>query len=152
MTLEEKLSQAVQLVEDVKKEIEASKGIKPYDWGDKRRYCITAMGNFDTQCNATVRLFNFEEREEMERFAHKLKILSCINNLKKTLGCNWEFTTAASNYSLNFETLDSTWTSVSTRIYSDGFIHFKTQKDCEKVAEYLNTHYPNGWSLNTEGA
>ncbi len=146
-TLEEKLAQAVAsckaattLVEDVKKQIEESRELKPYDWCDN--HSDHKYWNTNTQ-------FHFIQRGDVEKFDHKLKILSCINNLKKTLGCNWEFTSGSTNYHVTFT--KGRWGINHLSTVDDCLIYFEKAKDVSRVAKYLSKHYPNGWSL-TEGA
>ena len=144
--LEDKLAEAVALVESVKKEIEESKELKPYDWCNGIHF-----GHYWT----TKTTFKFEKRGDVEKFDHKLKILSCINNLKKTLGCNHEFTSSKTNYMCLYDEVVGKWVklSLSISLYTKGLhnnfgsIVFNNKQDTIKVIDYLNKHYPNGWSL-----
>ena len=147
--LENKLAQAVALVESVKKEIAESKELKPYDWKTgKSLWGINHEGIVGPRMlGSTASLFNFDEEEVGKRFTHKLKILSCINNLKKSLGCNWEFTHTQSNYFVRFNERSMMWGEDCYRYLNEHLVYFKTRADAQKVAKYLNKHYPYGWSL-----
>ena len=155
MNLEEQLAQAVKLVEDVKAQIAANKELKPFDWKGHSRYFVGAAGGVhfvhSNQCSAT-KLFYSKSRGEAERFAHKLSILSCINNLKKSLGCNWEFTSGCDNYELHHCKNTGVWWSRSTSGSERMGTVFKTHEDAYRVVGYLNKAYPNGWSLPQGGA
>lgn len=147
--LEDKLAEAVALVESVKKEIAESKELKPYDWKTGKSFLgINHEGLVGPRMPLSVdSLFNFDEKEEGERFAHKLKVLSCINNLKKSLGCDWEFKHDHENFYIEYISDEDEWSYDYSRTYQQSLIYFGSGRDADKVADYLNKHYPNGWSL-----
>ena len=154
MNLEEQLAQAVKLVEDVKAQIAANKELKPYVWRGQARHFVGAAGDVhfvpSSQCSAT-KLFYSKSRGEAERFAHKLSILSCINNLKKTLGCNWEFTADKTNHEIGFCANRNQWVDSDESFWNTGTIYFESKEDARKVCDYLNKAYPNGWALPQQG-
>lgn len=148
MDLEQKLKEAEELVASVRKQIEESKELKPYDWYEEESYGINKQGTVvHFHKSAGAGLFYTKTKEQAEVFAHKLKILSCINNLKQTLGCTHEFTVGDPNYEILFDERHKEWKSFSDCSLNTGSIQFKTKGDADKVVKYLSEHYPNGWRL-----
>ena len=133
--LEDRIACMKKDLEAMEVELKANKQLKPYDWG--------ALEAYKTEARA----FRFDNGIACDNFGHKLDILSCINNLKKALGCNWEFTPYGHNYSVFFCNTDYKWKTIGRRMMDQYLIYFKLDKDAKKVAEYLDTHYPNGWLL-----
>lgn len=153
--LEKHLADAEALVRKVREELAASKELKPYDWRNEAGYMINTDGKvYHWEDLVGKWLFHFGTRTQAKTFAHKLKILSCINNLKKTLGCDWEYTSGERNYSVFYDHVLEEWRGVFQDAEERCLVYFKDGRHSTKVAKYLNKHYPNGWSLptNTESA
>jgi hypothetical protein len=149
MNLEQKLKEAEALVAAVRKQIEEEKELKPYDWNCKERYYVGGNGRVDYVGNGrgASGLFYKKTKTHAKAFAHRLKILSCINNLKETLGCDWEFNHTEMNYYVYWSSTNQKWFNGKASYEDRGIIYFKSLVDCQEVAKYLNKHYPNGWRL-----
>jgi len=149
MDLEQKLKEAEALVASVRKQIEESKELKPFNWENQDRFLIDGAGrvNGNFSSGGGDCLFYKKTEKQAKAFAHRLKILSCINNLKETLGCDWEFTQNSNNYYVYWNDSTRTWKFNGLHYTDRGEIHFKNAEDVKKVAAYLNKHYPNGWRL-----
>lgn len=128
-----------------KKELEGC-NLKPYDWTDKYRYEAKDNGDIDDYEFGQPANFCFDTPSKAERFSYKLKTLSVINNLKKSLGCNHEFTDGTENYAVYYNDNKKEWeTYMCTPAAQESIIYFKRIEDALKVCDYLNEHHPNGW-------
>ena len=147
MDLEQKLKEAEALVASVRKQIEEEKELKPFNWSNKARYVITGTGSVFSANGLADHRFYKKTKAQAKAFAHRLKILSVINNLKESLGCDWEFTNGEPNYYVYWSCYDQEWRKAHFGSTDSGSIHFKNKEDVKKVTAYLNKHYPNGWNL-----
>lgn len=131
-------------VEALKKK--ENKELKPYDWaGRDGVFFIDTQDGRVHLCNTEFAdsLFYFDTEPEAQAFAHKLKIMSVMLNLKKALGDESVFVDGERNYTLVFfNNWDLHW---SLNI-ENGSILF-TQESAHKVKAYLNNHFPKGWAV-----
>ena len=147
-SLQEQLADAEATIAAVRKQLEEqSNQLVPFDWSTKSgyKYGVSSAGHITRAGGA--HLFRFSNKAEAKTFGHKLKILSCINNLKKTLGCNWEFKTYSHNHYMSYHRERRAWIHCASAMRDNGCIYFGDKGDAQRVTEYLNEHYPAGWAL-----
>ena len=147
---------ALQKIEDVKQalveaysDLEAAKNTGPYDWkGEIDIYTVYGCGKIAEvdEDDAHGRYnFYFSTRIEADKFAKKLKIMSVLNNLKKSLGDTTEADGVSDCYHLEYECKSGNWAIDWSRSYCNGAIVF-SKHNIEKIVDYMNEHHPEGWS------
>jgi hypothetical protein len=147
---------ALQKIEEARKSVEearcmlagAEKALKeseelaPYDWSSSNGFGIRMdhtvySGRFGDSTG-----LKFSTRQEADKFAKKLKIMSVLNNLKKSLGDDAEAGGEDKYYHLEWDCNE--WASSWFCSFNAGQIVFSSH-NIEKVVEYMNEHHPEGW-------
>jgi hypothetical protein len=149
MTKEEialqKIEDAEKMLAEAKMELEASKELQEYHWVGKTGCSLNEEGEVrGTEWMCGSALFHFSTKEEAEAFSKKLKIMSVLNNLKKSLGDTAEFN-GADFFNLVEYRADGCWHSEQWKFRDGGNIYF-SMANISKVIDYMNKHYPKGWS------
>ena len=147
--LEERIACMKADLEAMEKELESRVLIHPYDWSGKERYYVSGNGSvkfIDTRAACSAITYA-SYKEEARKLARIDVITQCIRNLKKTLGCNWEFTSGTQNRFVYYIEKENKWVFGNDITANRGITYFKNKDDIERVVYYLNENYPNGWRL-----
>lgn len=146
----EKIARMEKELAEMKAELKASEELKPYDWEDKKAFLIDRCGDICGDMNSTNiangnSLFYFDEEEDAEKFARYLKVMSCVLNLKKSLGCTHEFTGCSDNYFPVYDHAIEEWDYYINNKDDQGVPCLSNVDNAKKVIDYLNKNYPKGY-------
>ena len=135
--------------EALKKKALKNKELKPYEWGCRKGFYIHRSGELQGTRELTGNsLFNFDDKPQANAFAHKLKIMSVMLNLKKELGDDTEFVKGEEHHSIFYDNLNlnNCWKIACIWDHDHGSIYF-TPVNAGKISHYLNKHFSKGWAL-----
>lgn len=150
----EKLQQQLQELEEkakqIREELNKPDELQPFDYTtlQGKGYYIQETGNlYYNPCghHPTTRYAACKKGAEILAKQHRWQVL--MQSLRDSLGCgDYVFIPGESNFEVYYCTEDSRWKITSgTRMRYYGIFYFPTEEDAQKVVDYLNNHYPDGF-------
>lgn len=90
--------------------------------------------------------FYADKQDDLIDIERRLYLLSVIHNLKHALGDKHKFKPGKYNWFVYFEPSKKSWDVTWGIEVDSNLIYFSTKENSQKVADFLNEHYPNGWT------